>query len=638
MAALLAGCNADRLGPALADDVERPERSVVIFFPDGMDRTRFQQLLDSGELPHIQRRFVEGGVTVHRAFDALPSVTYANCSTMITGLLPSHHEIAGNLWLDRRSLTTGYYMTFDRYLMVNDHLDHPTLYSLLADQFTLNIQNHTHRGATCSLQGKTIFVLNWIIANYGGVDITIPTRFREAFDLANRVKRWPSVIMTYFPGVDEIGHRSGPDSPEYARALRKVDEIIGQVEGMVEQAGLADRTSYVLVSDHGMPPVGTGQQFPLARWLRPHRGLRFRNAPVDHSSYADRHAVMDQYDSFLVIGADRSALLHLRGPQGWHHRPTVEQVEAFIEADPPLHELPAVDCVLHRIDENTVKVRSRRGTALIERHPEPVHTTGTPDAQCVNAKQSRDRQEAVPPDFGELSSSLPSALRLSLMLRLEESLRAEGSRAVAAAPRGGREHESQSQEYATSHDSQTPGATPPLPAATACPPRRGDDRHGTQRSLYRMTVLEGDPLGYLDSPELADFIRAGWQPSRQWLCRTADTNHPDFVPQAAALFDSPRTGDVIIFAAAGWDFGAVPQRGAHGSCLHRDMHIPLFFAGPDLPPGTSIPCARLTDLTPTILGLLNEAHRLDHFPPLDGLDLADDLRQAGAAINPTPRP
>jgi len=68
------------------------------------------------------------------------------------------------------------------------------------------------------------------------------------------------------------------------------------------------------------------------------------------------------------------------------------------------------------------------------------------------------------------------------------------------------------------------------------------------------------------------------------------------------------------------------------------MHIPLFFAGPDLPSGASIPCARLTDLTPTILGLLNEAHRLDHFPPLDGLNLADDLRQAGAAINPTPRP
>lgn len=606
MAALLAGCNADRLGPALADDVERPERSVVIFFPDGMDRTRFQQLLDSGELPHIQRRFVEGGVTVHRAFDALPSVTYANCSTMITGLLPSHHEIAGNLWLDRRNLTTGYYMTFDRYLMVNDHLDRPTLYSMLADRFTLNIQNHTHRGATCSLQGKTIFVLNWIIANYGGVDVTIPTRFREAFDLANRVKRWPSVIMTYFPGVDEIGHQWGPDSPEYARALRRVDEIIGQVEGMVEQAGLADRTSYVLVSDHGMPPVGQGQQFPLARWLRPHRGLRFRDAPVDHASYADRHAVMDRYDSFLAIGADRSALLHLRAPQGWHHRPTVEQVEAFIDADPPLHELPAVDCVLYRIDANTVKVRSRRGTALIERCLGPVHASGTLDAECVNAKQSRDRQEAVAP--------------------------------VAAAPRGGREHESQSQDYTTSHDSQTPGATPPLPGATACPSWRGDSRCDTQRSLYRMTVLEGDPLGYLDSPELADFIRTGWQPSRQWLCRTADTSHPDFVPQAAAMFDSPRTGDVVIFAAAGWDFGAAPQRGAHGSCLHRDMHIPLFFAGPDLPPGTSIPCARLTDLTPTILGLLNEAHRLDHFPPLDGLNLADDLRQAGAAINPTPRP
>jgi hypothetical protein len=155
------------------------------------------------------------------------------------------------------------------------------------------------------------------------------------------------------------------------------------------------------------------------------------------------------------------------------------------------------------------------------------------------------------------------------------------------------------------------------------------ERQGfADRARYRLTQRQGAPLGYDgQADELAGFIDAGWHSSREWLQATAETSHPDFVPQAVDMFDSPRTGDVVVFAAKGWDF-STGQQGAHGSCLARDMRILMYFAGPDLPRGAAIKYARLVDLAPTIVGLLGEAHRLERVPWMDGINLADELKAA----------
>jgi hypothetical protein len=54
----------------------------------------------------------------------------------------------------------------------------------------------------------------------------------------------------------------------------------------------------------------------------------------------------------------------------------------------------------------------------------------------------------------------------------------------------------------------------------------------------------------------------------------------------------------------------------------------MYFAGPDLPRGAEIPYGRLVDVTPTILGLLEESHRLEDYPPVDGVNMANRLRNA----------
>lgn len=139
-----------------------------------------------------------------------------------------------------------------------------------------------------------------------------------------------------------------------------------------------------------------------------------------------------------------------------------------------------------------------------------------------------------------------------------------------------------------------------------------------------------DPLGYSADPALAEFIAAGWHDSRAWLAATAQSGLPDFVPQVAELFDAPRAGDIVVFADEDGVFEPV-WRGGHGSCLARDMVIPLYFAGPGLPPGGEIPTARLVDVMPTVLDLLGCADRLDAAPGIDGVSLLPALRAARGA-------
>lgn len=521
-------------GPArfqLGGQVERPPRSVVVFFADGLDVQRLDEMLEAGLLPNIRRTFVERGVRVRDAFCSMPSVTYPNNSSIMTGLFPGHHGIMGNYWFDRGRLATRYYMTLDTARDVNADLHAPTMYDMLSDRLTVSVLAQTHKGATVSLDLKSTFDWGWILGDYIGVDRQVGESIADVFALANRVRQWPTLVLMYHPGVDETGHRQGPDSPAYADALENFDANVGLVTGAIATAGLADSTYYALIADHGMPPIERGQDFRFIAWLERERRLRVLSKPLAGTDFVDRFETLQPYDAVATVDAGRLAMIHLRGRGGWMHRAGPGEVWNWAHLEPAIHELPAVAMVAARGDDGRVRAWSRDGSLTVERRAE------------------------------------------------------EG------------------------------------------------------RKLYRIAEQSGDPLGYLRSPELNLFVRAGWHDSQAWLAATARSRCPDFVPQVAEMFDSPHTGDLVVFAAEGWLLYP-NERAGHGSIFGRDSRVPMLFAGPDLPARAEIPLARLVDLAPTLLGLLGESHRLESFPPLDGIDRSGELRLARvpdeAVAPPTP--
>lgn len=76
----------------------------------------------------------------------------------------------------------------------------------------------------------------------------------------------PSFVFSYFVGVDENGHMHGGASPQYAEAIRNVDENIGEILAAVEAWETAHpgegEWTIIVVTDHGhQPQQGFGHGF-----------------------------------------------------------------------------------------------------------------------------------------------------------------------------------------------------------------------------------------------------------------------------------------------------------------------------------------------------------------------------------------
>jgi arylsulfatase A-like enzyme len=143
--------------------------------------------------------------------------------------------------------------------------------------------------------------------------------------------------------------------------------------------------------------------------------------------------------------------------------------------------------------------------------------------------------------------------------------------------------------------------------------------------MYKYRVMQGeDPLGYTSDPNARALCDGEYHASHDWLAAPAALAHPDIVPQQGEAFDSPRSGDIIIFAAPGWAF-SLDYVGGHGGIERDEMLMPMYFAGPGLPPGGKVHAARLVDLVPTVLDLMGWRDSVERPHRFDGASIAGGL-------------
>ena len=117
-------------------------------------------------------------------------------------------------------------------------------------------------------------------------------------------------------------------------------------------------------------------------------------------------------------------------------------------------------------------------------------------------------------------------------------------------------------------------------------------RADSLRFSYRFTGT--DPLGY--------GVRHEHLSSRDALRKTYESTYPDGIVQLWQIFNSERTGDLVLSAESGYDLRAryeVPEHHAtHGALMAEHLHIPL---------ATNYPIAesyiRSVDVFPTVLNL-----------------------------------
>lgn len=262
------------------DPSARPAEHVVAFLFDGTNANVLYDMAARGEAPNIARLIESGTAYRHGAISGLPTVTLANHTSVLTGRLPGHHGILHNAWFDRdagQQVITNSSATWPwcmEHVFAGVESIHTVVRRARPGSFTASVNEPCDLGAAWSTFDAFRRGERPAPAAREGLPNTT-----ERFVRPNKDYRWstivdhtgveqargilegswqgesipvPTFLFCNFTLTDAAMHAGGPYSEIAAASVRDTDGRMGEIVAAVEAAGIADRTAFVLVADHGM--------------------------------------------------------------------------------------------------------------------------------------------------------------------------------------------------------------------------------------------------------------------------------------------------------------------------------------------------------------------------------------------------
>ena len=359
------------------DDVH----GAMVFVVDGLNSKIFQQMLEAGELPAFKQYFVDRGLYAPRAVANIPSITFANLTSLVTGQFPGHHNIPAITWFDRNTLVWRNYATIAQKNLLDNDYSVENIYERLGnDNVTISLFFQPHRGTTKFFENyisaAPVFFFGW----YYYLDRLTLYRFGEIMDVTrSKWKKFPTLIYVYLLAPDFMAYAHGIDSQQYRRAIRHTDQHIGRILGDLETAGLLDKIVIALVSDHSMGNVK--KHFHLETYLRDELFLNVaRKRLWENTSLKSRRKYYDRFSMVVYGNGDQFRGISLRVPvsknnipagfASWDIRPAPRHLHKYpringndIDLPSVLIRKPAIDAVAWAMGENKCRVRTKLGIA-----------------------------------------------------------------------------------------------------------------------------------------------------------------------------------------------------------------------------------------------------------------------------------
>jgi predicted AlkP superfamily pyrophosphatase or phosphodiesterase len=246
---------------------QAPGNHVVIISLDGFPA---KALADPYlPIPTIRRLAARGAIAkAMRPVD--PTVTWANHTSMVTGVPPAkHHVIFNGLLIREPGVPPRVEPWRDKSEMVHAR----TLYDAA----------HDARMTTAQVDWVAIWnapTITWEFRERPDVKDTIPREMIQAgliseadvasFGTKNIVWRdemWttaaafimrqhrPNLMLFHLLNLDSTHHRYGPGAPAAMTTMAHLDSQVARIVSAVEDAGIAARTTFFIVSDHGFKTV-----------------------------------------------------------------------------------------------------------------------------------------------------------------------------------------------------------------------------------------------------------------------------------------------------------------------------------------------------------------------------------------------
>ena len=199
---------------------------------------------DLGRLPGLERMGREGA-RAKRLVPVFPTNTFPNHVSLATGAPPDVHGIVGNVFREAKRGKFDY--------------DNDASW-IEAEPLWVAAERQGVRAATFFWVGSET---DWrgVGASYrkapfaGGIlEAKKVGQILSWLDLPERSR--PRLIMSWWHGADSTGHRHGPDDRHVAQQMRVQDKQLLRLLAGLDARGAWSRTTLMIVSDHGMSPIG----------------------------------------------------------------------------------------------------------------------------------------------------------------------------------------------------------------------------------------------------------------------------------------------------------------------------------------------------------------------------------------------
>lgn len=236
--------------PALAacpgQRVQPEAQTVVLVSLDGFHPV----YLDRFQAPNL-RALAARGVRARWMVPPFPANTFPSHYTIVTGLLPVHHGIVNNHFVDPTD-------------NVRFRYSDTTVSRLsrwwLGEPLWVTAERQGVRAASFFWPGSDVNDPAKRPSRFKPFDVHVPDTVR-----VDTVLAWltlpaaarPRFVTLYFSDVDHVGHDDGPMSDAVRDAVARVDAMVGRLVAGIRERGLDDRVNVVVVSDHGMAEVST---------------------------------------------------------------------------------------------------------------------------------------------------------------------------------------------------------------------------------------------------------------------------------------------------------------------------------------------------------------------------------------------
>jgi hypothetical protein len=215
------------------------------------------------------RSFIANGAYARSIPSVLPAITYPAHATIVTGVLPARHGVldnaAGGEWFAKRS-DIGVETLWDAAKKAGRSVAIVTWPSTYGAQVDWLVPEDlaTSRIATEDIRkGSTPGLFDTLVRStvrtglmpFGHPDAGTPLDEMTARFAGEVVRRYkPELLLAHFLDYDHRMHVK-PHSPEACRALERIDGWIAHIVDSYRNAGILDRTTFFIVSDHGFSAV-----------------------------------------------------------------------------------------------------------------------------------------------------------------------------------------------------------------------------------------------------------------------------------------------------------------------------------------------------------------------------------------------